>query len=87
MEDIVAYLLAPVRLDSIPLDVPYLLQLLLLSDDQQSAFQDINGLILQRKQLWNTGIQLYKQQMQLPLEKLQTGTNSLTSSAHCWQKL
>ena len=33
MEDIVADLLAPVRLDSVPLDVLYLLQLLLLSND------------------------------------------------------
>ncbi len=46
MKDIIAYLLAPVRLNSIPLDVLYLLQLLLLSNDQQPAFQDINGLIL-----------------------------------------
>ena len=47
MENITAYLLAPVSFHSIPLDVFDLLQLLLLGNDQQPAFQNIQGLVLQ----------------------------------------
>ena len=49
MENITAYLLAPVSSDRIPLDIFYLLELLLLGNDQQPAFQNVQGFILQRQ--------------------------------------
>ena len=50
MEDIIAYLLTPVSLHSIALDVSNLLQLLLLRNDQEPAFQDVNCFVLQQQQ-------------------------------------
>ena len=47
MKNITTYLLAPVSFDSVPLDVFDLLQLLLLGNDQQPAFQNIQGFVLQ----------------------------------------